>query len=204
MSVIDSNDISIGVGQAGSGKTYVTVAYALDKILKNEYEQLVIMRPLVINEDVGYLKGGLDEKLEPYYFMFVYIMDDILNGSHIRKELYNQNKIKDLTLGFCRGLTFRNSIIIADEMQNATPHQFKTLLTRIGQGSKMIITGDIEQIDLKYKNQSGMEDAIARLEDVEGIGVFEFDPKDNIRHPIINSIIESYSDEPIEVVGEYI
>lgn len=195
LSTIDSNEITIGIGQAGSGKTYAVMAYALDAILKGNYEQMVLIRPLVINEEVGYLKGGLQEKLQPYYYLFEYIMDDLLDGSHIRKQLYENKKIKDLSLGFCRGITFRNTIIIADEMQNATPHQFKTLLTRIGANSKMIITGDIEQIDLKYKNQSGLEDALARLENRNGIGVFEFDTKDNVRNPIINTILDAYSDE---------
>lgn len=190
---VKENQITIAIGQAGCGKTFASVAYALSEYYSGKYKQIVLIRPLVINEEVGFLKGSLDEKLAPYYYLFEYIIDALV-GKNEREKLYSNGAITNISLGFCRGITFNDSFIIADEMQNANQLQFKSLLTRIGNHSKMVITGDIEQIDLKNPRQSGLIDAIDRLENMEDISIHEFDSSTNLRNPLITKILQRYEE----------
>lgn len=190
---IKENQITIAIGQAGCGKTFASVAHALSEYYSGKYKQIVLVRPLVINEEVGFLKGSLEEKIAPYYYLFEYTIDSLV-GKNERENLYRTSAISNLSLGFCRGITFNDSFIIADEMQNANQLQFKSLLTRIGTHSKMVITGDVEQIDLKKPKESGLFDAIYRLENMEDVAIHEFDSSTNLRNPLISKILQRYEE----------
>ena len=188
---LDEHEIVICSGVSGVGKTLLTLSYSLKNIMNGKFDKIILMRPLVTTEDVGYLPGSLSEKVSPHYQVFSYTIEQLI-GEKEQNRLYDQKKIIDFTLAFSRGITFDNSIIIADEFQNATKEQVKLLLTRIGHDSKLIMSGDPDQIDLKRNNDSGLEDAMKRFKAVEGIGVFEFDRNETVRNPVINKILNCY------------
>jgi len=193
---ISKNDITFVRGVAGSGKTHLSVGYALQELSKEHYERIVLSRPVVeAGEKLGFLPGDMEEKINPYMLPFFYSMEQILpGGEDMIKKLINKNgtspKIRILPLGFMRGITLKNTIVIADEMQNSSPEQMRMILTRIGEGSKMIICGDVRQSDLRTKN--GLEHAFEILQGVEGIGFCSLTDKAIVRHPIIAKIEEKY------------
>lgn len=195
---INENDITLCSAKSGVGKTYIAVSRSLELLQKdNQYRKIYLIKPAVEAEEIlGSLPGTLQEKLDPYMLSFYIIMDELI-GRDYRKTLINNNIIETLGLGFLRGVNLKNCIVIADEMQNSTITQMKTLLTRISDGCKMIIMGDSKQIDNKKVNtkNSGLIKVIDSLKDIEGIGIVDFKNAKSIRHPLIDIILENLEKE---------
>lgn len=194
MSLLDcEQDIVIAYGPAGTGKTYLAMQAAIKCLRQGTCERIVLTRPAVGVEDEkhGFLPGTLEEKMAPWTRPLLDVVREYYTPFEIEKMLANQT-IEISPLAFMRGRTFKNSWIIGDEMQNATPGQMKMLLTRIGEGSKMVITGDVEQTD-KRKNENGLIDLSYRLKDtVPGIKLCELTHRDIQRHKIIEHILKMY------------
>jgi phosphate starvation-inducible PhoH-like protein len=195
---INENDITLCSAKSGVGKTYIAVSRALELLQKdNQYRKIYLIKPAVESEEtLGSLPGTLQEKLDPYMLSFYIVMDELI-GYEYRKELTNHNIIETLGLGFLRGINLKNCIVIADEMQNSTAVQMKTLLTRISDGCKMIIMGDTKQIDNKRinKKNSGLITVINSLKGIDSIGVVNFKDAKSIRHPLIDIILERLEKE---------
>lgn len=194
--LIEDNEIIICSGPAGTGKSYISIATALELLQKpeNKYNKIIIIKPIVESSDyqLGYLKGSLKEKLEPYAASSLSIIDKII-GVKSRKRLEEENIIVIDTISFLRGKTFDGSLLIMEEAQNLSPNEMKTLLTRIGENSKFIISGDIDQSD-RFRNikESGLYDAINRFKNLNKIKLFTFGVEDVVRNPIISSILKLY------------
>jgi len=193
---IDSKDITFCIGPAGCGKTYLSVYHALKMLgmKDNSIDGIVIVKPLVEadGEKIGYLPGDIDEKTAPFMMSFYYNMEQII-GKNRLEVLKNDGVILVIPLAFMRGITLTDKIVILDEAQNATPEQIKMFVTRIGERSKYIITGDLEQSDLK-KKVSGLEDAIKRFAGIRGVGLASFKEKDIVRHPLVKKLLKRYHD----------
>ena len=196
MGLLDcQQDIVIAYGPAGTGKTYLAMQAAIKCLRQGTCERIVLTRPAVgvEEESHGYLPGTLEEKMAPWTRPLMDVLREYYTPFEIEKMLANQT-IEISPLAFMRGRTFKNSWIIGDEMQNATPGQMKMLLTRIGEGSRIVITGDIEQTD-KRKNENGLIDLSYRLKNaIPGIQLCELDARDIQRHKIIGSILKMYED----------
>jgi len=195
--MIDENQITICIGDAGVGKSYVSLVKALElfKDTSNGYNKIFIITPIVESEDhLGFLKGSLTDKLDPYLYSIYYLIDKII-GEKMRHELVEAELIKPLCISYIRGQNIDNAIVISDETQNMSIKGIKTLLTRIGYNSKFILSGDINQID-RFKNveQSGLKYIHDRLGDIEGIGCIAFEKSDIVRNPIISKILEEFED----------
>lgn len=195
----DNNDIVFALGAAGTGKTYISAKYASLELLNKNYKKIVITRPTVeAGEKIGFLPGGINEKLEPWLLPIydVFMEHDGFNKAELKKMI-NDGTIEIAPIQFMRGRSFKDCLIIADEMQNSEVNQLKMLLTRIGEGSKIIVTGDLTQTDRRTKAKSGLEDFLQRLEysGIEGIDTVRFTDNDIVRHPIISKILELYDDE---------
>lgn len=189
---IRHNFITLGIGPAGTGKTYLAVALAVAALKKKEVERIVLTRPAVeAGEKLGFLPGDMQDKVDPYLRPLYDGLYDMLGNDSFQKYL-SKGTIEVAPLAYMRGRTLNDSFIILDEAQNTTPEQMKMFLTRFGFGSKMVITGDITQIDLPYGKTSGLKDAAAILRDVQGIGIIQFDEHDVVRHEIVGSIIRAY------------
>ena len=190
---IDKSDVTFCAGPAGCGKTYVAVYYALQRLAEkdNSIDGIIITKPLVEvgGEKLGHLPGDVDEKTAPFMQSFYYNMEQII-GKRRMEVLCNSGVIKVIPLAYMRGITLTDKIVILDESQNAQPSQLKTFLTRIGNGSKFIVTGDLMQSDIKTQN--GLDDAVRRLSGVEGLGLCQFELKDVVRHKIVAGIIDRY------------
>jgi phosphate starvation-inducible PhoH-like protein len=196
-----SKKIVISTGSAGTGKTLFAVEYAIKQFLLGNYDKLIFTRPLVcVDEDIGYLPGDVNQKLEPWVKP---IFDIIYNFiSPVNVQNYIDEKIFEIApLGFMRGRTFKNSCIIADEMQNSTIAQMKMLLTRIGENSKIIITGDLAQSDNKIDDTNGLDDFLDKLSKTrsDSISSIEFNNDDIQREQVIKEILEIYSRDEIPV-----
>jgi phosphate starvation-inducible PhoH-like protein len=190
--LINSHQITIAHGAAGTGKSHVALASAAEAIYYGEISKIVITKPLVeAQEHLGYLPGNIDEKQLPYLLPVKYILNDLLGKSFV-ENLIRNGQIEVVPLAYMRGLTFKDSFVILDEAQNTTPGQMKLILTRLNQDSKLIINGDSRQVDIKGAN--GLEDAIKRLKWVPGIAMIEFDRNDCVRADIISDIISAYED----------
>lgn|SRR5574343_100700 len=192
MDLIDEKEIVLVSGCAGSGKSYVAIAKAIELLsMENSpYKQIIITTPIVeADEKIGMLPGDITSKTDPYTFSIYYIFEKFINKRRLEK-LKNRDVIKVIPLAYMRGITFSNSIIVFDEAQNSTPRQCKTILTRIGENSKYIITGDEDQSD-RYKNSkdSGLYKMISKLSDMEEIGIIEFTKDDIVRNKIIGKIL---------------
>lgn len=193
---INGNEISICNGPAGTGKTFLSIYAALDLIKSNKtpYDKILISRAAVESgENLGYLPGDINEKIAPYLEPIVDAIDKLISIKE-RKRLFDEEVIKGQALAFIRGKSLDNTILIMDECQNMTQSQMKTLLTRIGDNSKFILSGDINQSD-KFKNikDTGLYDAMERLNGVEGVATFTFDESDIVRNPIISRILKKYT-----------
>jgi len=191
---IKNNDIIFGIGPAGTGKTYLAMAMALAHIKANKVNKIILTRPAVeAGEKLGFLPGGIAEKVDPYLrplYDALYDMVDYDKASY----MLERNIIEIAPLAFMRGRTLNDAFIILDEAQNSTKEQMKMFLTRIGFGSKVVITGDITQIDLPKREQSGLVEAIKVLQGIEGISFVWFKDEDVVRHPIVARIIKAYEE----------
>lgn len=196
---VAENTITFCQGLAGSGKTHIAIGMALEYLLEEKVTKIIITRPVLeAGEKIGYLPGTAEEKLHPYLLP---ILDEINHFISIAQyaTLKLNNKIEVVPLGLMRGRNFHNAFIVADECQNASYDQLKMLLTRIGQNSKMVLTGDVGQSDLSRHLQGGFIELIRALEDIEGIGLSQLESCDIIRNPIIAKILgrlESYENGP--------
>lgn len=191
---IGRNDVTFSIGPAGCGKTYLATHYALKNLAQGKYDKMVITKPLVEvdGEKMGYLPGDIDEKTAPYMMSIYYNMEQII-GKQRLDVLKKAGVVQVIPLAYMRGLTLTDSIVVLDEAQNATPSQIKTFVTRIGQGSKYIINGDLMQSDIK--NENGLEDAIKRFTGLRRVGFSQFDLSDVVRHPIVAEMLERYQDD---------
>ena len=191
---IGRNDVTFCVGPAGCGKTYLATHYALKNLAQGKYKNMVITKPLVEvdGEKMGYLPGDIDEKTAPYMMSLYYNMEQII-GKERLEVLKRAGVGQVIPLAYMRGLTLTDSIVVLDEAQNATPSQIKTFLTRIGNGSKFIVNGDLMQSDIKISN--GLEDSIKRFTGLRRVGFSQFDLEDVVRHPIVAELLERYKDE---------
>lgn len=190
-------DLVFGVGPAGTGKTFLAVAYALNQILKKEKRKLLLTRPVVeAGESLGFLPGDLLQKINPYLKPVYDIMDYLIGGEKVA-QLEEQRIIEVAPLAYMRGRSLNDSIIILDEAQNTTKTQMKMFLTRLGEGSKAIITGDLSQIDLPHRDKSGLLHALSLLKDIDGIYYSEFSTDDVIRSGLVKKIIKAYENEGI-------
>ena len=191
---IGRNDVTFCVGPAGCGKTYLATHYALKNLAQGKYENMIITKPLVEvdGEMMGYLPGDIDEKTAPYMMSLYYNMEQII-GKQRLDVLRSSGVVTVIPLAYMRGLTLTNSIVVLDEAQNATPSQIKTFLTRIGNGSKFIVNGDLMQSDIRREN--GLEDSIKRFTGLKKVGFSRFTLEDVVRHPIVAELLERYKDE---------
>ena len=193
---ISDKDITFCIGPAGCGKTYLSVQYALKMLgsKDNSIDGIVIVKPLVEadGEKLGFLPGDIEEKTAPFMMSFYYNMEQII-GKNRLEVLKNDGVIQVIPLAYMRGLTLTDKIVILDEAQNATPEQIKMFVTRIGERSKYIITGDLDQSDLK-KRTSGLEDAIKRFAGVHGVGLASFKDRHIVRHSLVRRLLNRYKD----------
>ena len=190
--LITKNDITFGIGPAGTGKTYLAVAMAVKAFKKDEVSRIILTRPAVeAGESLGFLPGDLKDKVDPYLRPLYDALFDMLGPDRFNKYL-ERGTIEVAPLAFMRGRTLDNAFIILDEAQNTTPEQMKMFLTRLGFGSKAVVTGDITQTDLPNKNRSGLVQATKILKNVQGIGCIQLSEKDVVRHELVQRIIMAY------------
>jgi phosphate starvation-inducible PhoH-like protein len=192
VNAIVENDAVFAVGPAGTGKTYLAVARAVEALESSDVKRIVLVRPAVeAGEKLGFLPGDLSEKVDPYLRPIYDALYEFIGFEKVNK-LIEQRVIEVAPLAFMRGRTLNESYIILDEAQNTTIPQMKMFLTRMGFGSKMVITGDITQIDLPKSSQSGLTDAIKILKDIEHIAFCNFDAQDVVRHQLVKKIVSAY------------
>jgi len=192
VSTIRKKDIVFGIGPAGTGKTYIAVVMAVAALKEGKVKRIVLTRPAVeAGENLGFLPGDLQEKVNPYLRPLYDALHDILGQEQVAK-LLERGVIEIAPLAYMRGRTLEDSFIILDEAQNTTPEQMKMFLTRLGFGSKMVVTGDITQIDLPRGKVSGLVDASRILKDIEEIGFIHFEEQDVVRHALVQRIIAAY------------
>lgn len=189
---IRRSEIVFGIGPAGTGKTYLAVAMAVSFLMRGEVNRIILVRPAVeAGEKLGFLPGDLVEKVNPYLRPLYDALYDMLSFDRVVK-LFQKGVIEVAPLAFMRGRTLNEAFIILDEAQNTTTEQMKMFLTRIGQGSRAVITGDVTQIDLPEPKKSGLLEAMELLEGIDGITFVYFTKKDVVRHPIVQKIIDAY------------
>lgn len=189
---VQDYDITFGIGPAGTGKTYLAVASAVDAITRDRVKRIVLVRPAVeAGERLGFLPGDLNQKVDPYLRPLYDALYDLAGYDTVNK-MFERNAIEVAPLAYMRGRTLNQSFIILDEAQNTTPEQMKMFLTRIGFGTKAVITGDVTQIDLQRGQKSGLIEAQKILKDVKGIAFTQFLSADVVRHPLVQKIINAY------------
>jgi phosphate starvation-inducible PhoH-like protein len=189
---LEKNDMVFGIGPAGTGKTFLAVAQAVSSLLAKSVARIVLARPAVeAGEKLGFLPGDLQDKVDPYLRPLYDALYDLLDYERVSR-LLERNAIEIAPIAFMRGRTLNDAFVIIDEAQNTTSEQMKMVLTRIGFGSKVVITGDITQIDLPTGRTSGLVEAIAVLSGVKGISFVYFDEKDVVRHKLVQSVIKAY------------
>ncbi len=186
------NDLTFALGPAGTGKTYVAIALAVRALKNREARKIILSRPAVeAGEKLGFLPGDMKDKIDPYLQPLYDALEDMIPPMKLR-EYMDTKVIQIAPLAFMRGRTLNDAVIVLDEAQNTTPHQIKMFLTRLGMNAKMIITGDVTQIDLPRSTTSGLVQALTVLRGVNGIGRVEFNKKDIIRHQLVQRIVEAY------------
>lgn len=189
------NDLVFGVGPAGSGKTYTAIALAVRAFKNKEVKKIILSRPAVeAGEKLGFLPGDMKDKIDPYLQPLYDALEDMIPPAKLKE--YIENKVIQIApLAFMRGRTLSDAVIILDEAQNTSVHQIKMFLTRLGLGAKMIVTGDMTQIDLPPSQMSGLKHALHLLKKVKGIGFVEFNKGDIVRHKLVQRIVEAYEKE---------
>ena len=189
---IAAHDITFGIGPAGTGKTYLAVACAVDALERSSVQRIVLTRPAVeAGERLGFLPGDLTQKVDPYLRPLYDALYDLMGYERVQKA-FERNALEIAPLAFMRGRTLNNAFVILDEAQNTTPEQMKMFLTRIGFGSRAVVTGDVSQIDLPKGMPSGLIDAERVLKRVQGIAVTRFTSADVVRHPLVARIVDAY------------
>lgn len=187
------HDLVFGIGPAGTGKTYLAVAVGVSLLLQGKVDRIILSRPAVeAGEQLGFLPGDIREKVDPYLRPLYDALHDMMPKDQVEKRMDNGD-IEVAPLAFMRGRTLAHSYVILDEAQNTTPMQMKMFLTRLGEGSYMVITGDLTQVDLKNGQKSGLEDALSILKNVNGISTNYMDEKDVVRHPLVTKIVVAYN-----------
>jgi phosphate starvation-inducible PhoH-like protein len=185
-------ELVFGLGPAGTGKTFLAVAHGAGLLLRGEVDRLIVSRPAVeAGERLGFLPGDLTEKVDPYMAPVWEALTDILGADQLRRRR-EKGEIEVAPIAFLRGRTLSHAFIIVDEAQNATRLQMKMVLTRIGEGARMVVTGDPTQIDLSNPNDSGLAHAVGLLDEVKGIGIIRFSAEDVVRHPLVERIVRAY------------
>ena len=189
----DENDLLFAIGPAGSGKTYTAIALAVRALKNREVKRIILSRPAVeAGEKLGFLPGDMKEKIDPYLQPLYDALQDMIPGAKLN-EYMERGVIQIAPLAFMRGRTLADAIVILDEAQNTTTAQLKMFLTRLGVHGKMIVTGDLTQIDLPASQKSGLKDAIERLKNIRGIAMVEFTQKDIVRHHLVQRIVDAYA-----------
>lgn len=189
---IQDHDITFGIGPAGTGKTYLAVASAVDAMSRDRVKRIVLVRPAVeAGEKLGFLPGDLNQKVDPYLRPLYDALYDLAGYDSVNK-MFERGAIEVAPLAYMRGRTLNQSFIILDEAQNTTPEQMKMFLTRIGFGTKAVITGDVTQIDLQKHQKSGLVEAQKVLKDIKGIAMTHFLTADVVRHPLVQKIVNAY------------
>ena len=189
---ISESDLTFALGPAGTGKTYLAVAMAVRALKNREVRKIILSRPAVeAGEKLGFLPGDMKDKIDPYLQPLYDALEDMIPPMKL-KEYMETNVIQIAPLAFMRGRTLNDAMVVLDEAQNTTTHQIKMFLTRVGMGSKMIVTGDVTQIDLPRTTSSGLIQALKILRNVKGIGKVEFEKADIVRHHLVQRIVEAY------------
>ncbi len=197
-----SNDLLMAVGPAGSGKTYTAIALAVGALKNREVKRIILTRPAVeAGERLGFLPGDLKEKLDPYLQPLYDALNDMIPPAKLQKFM-EEGVVQIAPLAYMRGRTLDNAFVILDEAQNTTLPQLKMFLTRMGRNAKFIVTGDLTQIDLPKKSDSGLGRTIEMLKDIDGIGIVEFDSKDIIRHSLVSRIVKAFDGKSAEEKSE--
>ena len=201
--LVRKKDLVFCCGPAGTGKTYLAVALAVSMLKSGQIEKIILSRPAVeAGERLGFLPGDLKEKIDPYLRPIYDALNDMLSFSEVLKKIEN-GMIEIAPLAFMRGRTLSNSFIILDESQNTTAIQMKMFLTRLGENSRMIVNGDLSQVDLPSGTKSGLRESINILKDIKDIGFIEFEESDVVRNPLVSRIVSKYNEfEKIQRVGE--
>ncbi len=189
---VETNELVFAVGPAGTGKTYLAVTLAVRAFLSEEVNRIVLVRPAVeAGENLGFLPGDLQEKVEPYFRPIYDALMEMIPPEKLRRYI-DQSVIEIAPLAYMRGRTLSNAFVLLDEAQNTTGDQLKMFLTRLGTGSRAVVTGDLTQIDLADKKQSGLSEALKILRDIRGIGFITLDHTDVVRHALVRDIIQAY------------
>ncbi|MCQ2310875.1 MAG: PhoH family protein [Paludibacteraceae bacterium] len=191
----EDNDLLLAIGPAGSGKTYTAIALAVRALKNKEVKRIILSRPAVeAGEKLGFLPGDMRDKIDPYLQPLYDALQDMIPQNKL-EEYMEKGIIQIAPLAFMRGRTLSDAVVILDEAQNTTISQLKMFLTRLGMNGKMIVTGDLTQVDLPMSQRSGLRDAIERFKDIEGIGCITFSDKDIVRHPLVKEIVKAYNKE---------
>ncbi|MBJ7415921.1 MAG: PhoH family protein [Niveispirillum sp.] len=192
LEALAESELVFGLGPAGTGKTYLAVAQAVSLLMQGSIERIILSRPAVeAGERLGFLPGDMKEKVDPYLRPLYDALHDMLPGDQVTKRL-ETGVIEVAPLAFMRGRTLSHAFVILDEAQNTTPMQMKMFLTRLGEGSRMVVTGDVTQIDLPTGQKSGLREALTILRGVEGVSFVEFTDQDVVRHPLVGRIVRAY------------
>jgi phosphate starvation-inducible PhoH-like protein len=192
LEALGAHDLTFGVGPAGTGKTFLAVAYGASLLLRGEVDRLIVTRPAVeAGERLGFLPGDLTEKVDPYLAPIWEALSDLMGGEALRRRR-DRGEIEVAPIAFMRGRTLSHAFVIVDEAQNASRLQMKMVLTRLGEGARMAVTGDPSQVDLLNPNDSGLGHAVSILEGVEGVAVSRFEASDVVRHPLVERIVKAY------------
>ncbi|GLQ05206.1 PhoH family protein [Sneathiella chinensis] len=195
---LQTHELVFGLGPAGTGKTYLAVAVAVSMLIQNQVDRIILARPAVeAGEKLGFLPGDMRDKIDPYLRPLYDALYDMLPAEEVVKRLEN-GEIEVAALAFMRGRTLANSAIILDEAQNTTPVQMKMLLTRMGENSRMAVTGDLSQVDLPLGVRSGLQEAVTILKGVKGVDFINFGETDVVRHPLVTRIVRAYGEHERE------
>jgi len=190
---IDESELVFSEGPAGTGKTYLAVAKAVERLVRGDVERIILSRPAVeAGEQLGFLPGDMREKVDPYLRPLYDALHDMMPDQQVQKRL-ESGEIEVAPLAFMRGRTLANAFVILDEAQNTTAVQMKMFLTRLGENSRMVITGDLSQVDLPRGTRSGLRDAREALSDVQGVRFLQFDEEDVVRHHLVGRIVKAYN-----------